>query len=459
MPALLDELHDWLRIPSISTGGGDPADLHRAAEWVRERVARRRRRVRPGRDRRRQPDRRRRAARGRRRRAHRPDLRPLRRAGRRGRAARGARRPFEPEVRDGRLYARGASDDKGNFLPLLHVALRARARGRAAGQRARARRGRGGGRRRVGERWLRADDARRRRRDRLRLRHGGRAHARDHGRRCAGWCSAEIAVRTGRARPALGALRRQRPERAARPARDARRGAARARRPRCATSCARGSLQPAADGAESWARLTPGDEGARRGRRPPGASGRRAPSTTRATAPTRRSTSTRSAAASRARSFPARRAPCCRCGSRRASAPRRWPAWSSGLLRAAAPAGAERRDRLPARRAGALRRRRAGDPAGGRGARARLRAWRRCCMRSGGSIPIVAELGRRGHPDDRQRLRARRRRYPRAERVLPAREPAPRRGRGARAVRRARRAHLGSEAWSISWERGRATRA
>ena len=25
-------------------------------------------------------------------------------------------------MRDGRLYARGASDDKGNFLPLLHVA-------------------------------------------------------------------------------------------------------------------------------------------------------------------------------------------------------------------------------------------------------------------------------------------------------------------------------------------------
>src|SRR3954451_17966682 len=36
--ALLDELLDWLRIPSISTGGGKPEDLVRAAEWVCERV-------------------------------------------------------------------------------------------------------------------------------------------------------------------------------------------------------------------------------------------------------------------------------------------------------------------------------------------------------------------------------------------------------------------------------------
>ena len=117
---LLDELCDWLRIPSISSGGGDPADLRRAAEWACERVI---------------------AAGGtaevlsgfgnplcagelRARRAdaptvliyghydvQSPDPRNL-----------WTHDPFDPVVRDGRLYARGASDDKGNFLPLLHVA-------------------------------------------------------------------------------------------------------------------------------------------------------------------------------------------------------------------------------------------------------------------------------------------------------------------------------------------------
>jgi len=37
--------------------------------------------------------------------------------------------PFAPDVRDGRVYARGASDDKGNFLPLLHVACEQAAAG------------------------------------------------------------------------------------------------------------------------------------------------------------------------------------------------------------------------------------------------------------------------------------------------------------------------------------------
>src|ERR671929_137340 len=35
---LLDDLFDWLRIPSISTGEGDPADLERAAEWAAAKV-------------------------------------------------------------------------------------------------------------------------------------------------------------------------------------------------------------------------------------------------------------------------------------------------------------------------------------------------------------------------------------------------------------------------------------
>ena len=117
---LLDELLGWLRIPSISTGGGSDADLRRAAAWVCERVD---------------------TAGG--------DARLLMTAG--NPIAYGELRarkadaptvliyghydvqspgdveawrsdPFEPEIRDGRVYARGASDDKGNFLPLLHVA-------------------------------------------------------------------------------------------------------------------------------------------------------------------------------------------------------------------------------------------------------------------------------------------------------------------------------------------------
>jgi acetylornithine deacetylase/succinyl-diaminopimelate desuccinylase-like protein len=117
---LLDDVLDWLRIPSISTGGGDPADLERAAAFVVERVkaAGGEADVVPT--------------------AHNPLAVGELRAARPGAPTvliyghydvqsvgdieAWTTPPFEPDIRDGRIYARGASDDKGNFLPLLHVA-------------------------------------------------------------------------------------------------------------------------------------------------------------------------------------------------------------------------------------------------------------------------------------------------------------------------------------------------
>ena len=90
--------------------------------------------------------------------------------------------PFEPDIRDGRLYARGACDDKGNFLPLLHVAcamadagelpvnVRVLVEGAEETGSDDVNRLGGGGR------------ARRRLRDRLRRRDARSRHARAHGR-------------------------------------------------------------------------------------------------------------------------------------------------------------------------------------------------------------------------------------------------------------------------------------
>jgi acetylornithine deacetylase/succinyl-diaminopimelate desuccinylase-like protein len=119
--AIREELEDWLRIPSVSTGGGDAEALGRACDWVLERIE---------------------SAGGSGERVVLDGSHPM--AVGELRAARDdaptvlayghydvqdpgpldlwESPPFEPTERDGRIYARGAADDKGNFLPLLHVA-------------------------------------------------------------------------------------------------------------------------------------------------------------------------------------------------------------------------------------------------------------------------------------------------------------------------------------------------
>jgi acetylornithine deacetylase/succinyl-diaminopimelate desuccinylase-like protein len=121
VPALTQELVDWLRIPSVSTGGGDADALRRACDWVCERIE---------------------AAGGTAEAVTVDGGNPMA-VGELKAARPGAPTvlayghydvqdpgpldawlspPFEPTERDGRLYARGAADDKGNFLPLLQVA-------------------------------------------------------------------------------------------------------------------------------------------------------------------------------------------------------------------------------------------------------------------------------------------------------------------------------------------------
>jgi acetylornithine deacetylase/succinyl-diaminopimelate desuccinylase-like protein len=118
---LLDELLEWLRIPSISAGARDEAALREAAAWALRRVH---------------------DAGGTGELVDTPGGAPLvvgeLRAVREdapvvmiyghydvqdpGALDEWESPPFEPALRDGRIYARGAADDKGNFLPLLHEA-------------------------------------------------------------------------------------------------------------------------------------------------------------------------------------------------------------------------------------------------------------------------------------------------------------------------------------------------
>jgi acetylornithine deacetylase/succinyl-diaminopimelate desuccinylase-like protein len=124
---LMEQLNEWLRIPSISSGGGDPQDLQRAAEWAVERI------VEAGGEAE----------------VVQTDVNPLV-VGELKAATENAPTvmiyghydvqspdpvdawaspPFEPTIRDDRLYARGAADDKGNFFPLLFVACELAAAG------------------------------------------------------------------------------------------------------------------------------------------------------------------------------------------------------------------------------------------------------------------------------------------------------------------------------------------
>src|SRR3954471_20935822 len=121
MAELFDEAVDWLRIPSISAGERNDAALREAAEWAVQRVL---------------------DAGGTcelvetrggaphvvgELRSARDDAPTVMIYGHYdvqdpGDPADWTSPAFEPTVRDGRLYARGATDAKGNFLPLLHVA-------------------------------------------------------------------------------------------------------------------------------------------------------------------------------------------------------------------------------------------------------------------------------------------------------------------------------------------------
>jgi acetylornithine deacetylase/succinyl-diaminopimelate desuccinylase-like protein len=118
---LLDELVEWLKIPSVSAGARDDAALTQAAEWAAEKIRR------AGGTAVLEPTK-----------GGAPHVVGELRSARKdaptvliyghydvqdpGELSEWTTPPFEPTIRDGRLYARGASDDKGNFFPTLYAA-------------------------------------------------------------------------------------------------------------------------------------------------------------------------------------------------------------------------------------------------------------------------------------------------------------------------------------------------
>jgi len=123
----LDPLLDLLRIPSVSTGDADPKPIREAAEWLREYID----------------------AAGAKCEIEATNGNPLVIGHFEANRADAPHvliyghydvqgpepldewetPPFEPTIKDGRIYARGASDDKGNFWPLLYTACEMSASG------------------------------------------------------------------------------------------------------------------------------------------------------------------------------------------------------------------------------------------------------------------------------------------------------------------------------------------
>ena len=119
-PKLLQELFEYIRIPSISSGGGDPADLMRAAEWVQDKI------VRSGGTAQVVTDLGNPLVVGELR-SDVPDAPTVLIYGHYDVQSPDpvdawTTPPFDPQIRDGRIYGRGASDDKGNFYPVLYAA-------------------------------------------------------------------------------------------------------------------------------------------------------------------------------------------------------------------------------------------------------------------------------------------------------------------------------------------------
>ncbi len=393
--ALLENLLEWLRIPSISTGEGEPADLRRAADFAVRLVREAGGEARGRDDRRGQPARGRRAARQRPGRSDGPDLRALRRA-----VGRRARRLDDTPVR--------AADPR--WAPLRRAA---RATTRATSCRCctpRARSRPRGSCRSTCACWWRA-----RRRSAASPSPPGCAPTSAARTRCssstAGWricrrrrsrsgcaaCSPRPSPSTAQPRDlhsgmyggsvlnALHVLHAALAHVLPGPDGAVRDGAARRRRPRLPRR-ARGL------GAPAERRRDP-----RRGRRAAPVSRARAPSSARATAPSPRSSSTGCRAARRARSSPRALRHTSRCASRRART--RWrcapssrrccaracrtaPRWRSpGSW--ARPALFE--PELPAIRLAAE-------------AIDRATGMRTAFVRTGGSIPVVAEFAARGIP-------------------------------------------------------------